>query len=163
MMSPSFYQYLKQMAAGEAFSMQINGCQTSVAYDAAAGGRCRDQASGSWYKRTVTHSKAAHLRFINTNAVSEVFVNSDGVPIIGEGNADCKNQTIGARSGIMCKMVSYDLQTDGSVSNTSIHIFPAINHAALSSAVNAADLQFSLNGNTGKTRRAPAATIRLTS
>ncbi|AVD62270.1 fimbrial adhesin EcpD [Serratia marcescens] len=150
MMSPSFYQYLKQMAAGDAFSMQINGCQTSVAYDAAAGGRCQDQASGSWYKRTVTHSKAAHLRFINTNAVSEVFVNSDGVPIIGEGNADCKNQTIGARSGIMCKMVSYDLQTDGSVSNTSIHVFPAINHAALSSAVNAADLQFSLNGNTWK-------------
>lgn len=47
MMSPSFYQYLKQMAAGEAFSMQINGCQTSVAYDAAAGGRCRDQPAAA--------------------------------------------------------------------------------------------------------------------
>lgn len=147
MMSPSFYQYLKQMAPGDSFSMQINSCQTSASYDAAAGGRCQDQASGSWYKRKVTHSKGAHLRFINTNAVSEVFVNSDGVPIIGEGNADCKNQTIGTRSGIMCKMVSYDLQTDGSVSNTSIHIFPAINNAPLNSAVASADLQFSLDGN----------------
>ncbi|CAI1572168.1 Uncharacterised protein [Serratia fonticola] len=150
MMSPSFYQYLRQMGSGESFSMQINGCQTSAAYSASSGERCKDQSSGTWYRRTVTHAKAAHLRFINTNAVSEVFVNSDGIPIIGEGNADCRNQTVGARSGIMCKMVSYDLQTDGSVSNTSIHIFPSINHAALSSAVNAADLQFSLNGNSWK-------------
>ncbi|MGO4743678.1 fimbrial adhesin EcpD [Serratia quinivorans] len=147
MMSPSFYQYLKQMAPGDAFSMQINSCQTADVYDAGSGGRCQDQSRGSWYKRTVTHSKAAHLRFINTNAVSEVFINSDGVPIIGEGNADCKNQTIGSRSGIMCKMVSYDLQIDGSVSNVSIHVFPSINNAALTSAVSAEDLQFSLNGN----------------
>lgn len=150
MMSPSFYQYLKQMGTGESLSMQINGCMTSIAYSASSGGRCQNQASGTWYRRTVTQTKAAHLRFINTNAVSEVFVNSDGIPIIGEGNADCKNQTIGTRSGIMCKMVSYDLQSDGSVSNTSIHIFPSINHAALASAVAAADLQFSLNGNTWK-------------
>ncbi|HGM5488522.1 TPA: hypothetical protein ACKP1B_000100 [Serratia fonticola] len=150
MMSPSFYQYLKQMGTGQSFSMQINGCQTSAVYSASSGARCKDQSSGTWFTRNVTHSKAAHLRFINTNAVSEVFVNSDGIPIIGEGNADCKNQTIGARSGIMCKMVSYDLQTDGSVSNTSIHIFPSINHAALESAAAAADLQFSLNGNNWK-------------
>lgn len=151
MMSPSFYQYLKQMGTGDSFGMQINGCQTNIAYNASSGGRCQNQTSGTWYRRNVTHSKSAHLRFINTNAVSEVFVNSDGVPIIGEGNADCKNQTIGSRSGIMCKMVSYDLQTDGSVSNTSIHIFPSINHAALASAANAADLQFSLTGNSWKT------------
>ncbi|MGL5388857.1 MAG: fimbrial adhesin EcpD [Serratia sp. (in: enterobacteria)] len=150
MMSPSFYQYLKQMGTGQSFGMQINGCQTNVVYNASNGERCQDQVRGNWYRRNVTHSKAAHLRFINTNAVSEVFVNSDGIPIIGEGNADCKNQTIGARSGIMCKMVSYDLQTDGSVSNTSIHIFPSINHAALASAAAAADLQFSLNGNSWK-------------
>nr|WP_260441636.1 hypothetical protein [Serratia fonticola] len=151
LMSPSFYQYLKQMGSGESFSMQINGCQTSIAYSASSGGRCQNQSSGTWYQRKVTHTKAAHLRFVNTNAVSEVFVNSDGVPIIGEGNADCRNQTIGSRSGIMCKMVNYELQTDGSVSNTSIHIFPSINNAALSSAANTADLQFSLDGNSWKT------------
>ncbi|AHG20863.1 hypothetical protein Z042_15580 [Chania multitudinisentens RB-25] len=151
MMSPSFYQYLKQMGTGDTFSMQINGCQTNVVYSASSGGRCQNQTQGTWYRRTVSHSKAAHLRFLNTNAVSEVFVNSDGIPIIGEGNADCKTQTIGARSGIMCKMVNYDLQTDGSVSNTSIHVFPSINHAGLAAVANAADLQFSLNGNTWKT------------
>jgi hypothetical protein len=150
MMSPSFYQYLKQMKPGDTFSMQINSCQTSVGYDASAGGRCRDQKSGNWYIRRVTHSKAAHLRFINTNAVSEVTINSDGVPIIGEGNGDCKTQTIGSLSGIMCKMVSYALNTDGSVSNTSIHMFPAINNSALASAIQEEDLQFSLDGNLWK-------------
>ncbi|WBF47765.1 hypothetical protein OLD77_15715 [Serratia rubidaea] len=150
MMSPSFYQYLQQMAVGDVLSMQINACQTSVDYDAAAGERCKDQATGRWHSRNVQHGKAAHLRFVNTNAVSEIFVNSDGVPTLGEGNTDCRNMAIGSRNGIMCKMVNYDLQTDGSVSNTSIHIFPSINHSALAAAVNNADVQFSLNGNSWK-------------
>ena len=28
--------------------------------------RCKDQASGSWYVRKVTHTKAANLKLINT-------------------------------------------------------------------------------------------------
>ncbi|STV95900.1 CFA/I fimbrial minor adhesin [Klebsiella michiganensis] len=54
--------------------------------------------------------------------LAEVFINSDGVPTLGEGNADCRTQTIGSRSGLSCKMVNYNLQHNG-LSNTSIHIF----------------------------------------
>ncbi|MHA7848590.1 fimbrial adhesin EcpD [Serratia sp. D1N4] len=158
MMSPSFYSYLQQMAPGASFSMQVNGCQTSIPYDATKGGRCKDQTSGLWNARTVTHKKGAHLRFINTDAVSEVFINSNGIPTLGEGNADCKTQTIGSglyrRDGVMCKMVTYTLQTDGSVSNTSINVFPSINNVPLGAAMTALplngiyDLQYSLDGNT---------------
>ena len=42
-------------------------------------------------------------------------------------------------------MVNYTLQTNG-LSNTSIHIFPAIANSSLASAVGAYDMQFSLNG-----------------
>lgn len=110
-----------------------------------AAARCKDQASGNWYVRNVTHTKAANLRLINTHSLAEVFINSDGVPTLGEGNADCRTQTIGSRSGLSCKMVNYTLQTNG-LSNTSIHIFPAIANSSLASAVGAYDMQFSLNG-----------------
>ncbi|HBK3264808.1 TPA: hypothetical protein KKL62_001865 [Escherichia coli] len=58
-------------------------------------------------------------------------------------------QTIGSRSGLSCKMVNYTLQTNG-LSNTSIHIFPAIANSSLASAVGAYDMQFSLNGSSWK-------------
>ncbi|EIV6181674.1 TPA: hypothetical protein QIF84_004752 [Klebsiella aerogenes] len=149
MMSDAFYQYLQQMPIGGTFTMTINSCQTSVAYDASKGERCKDQASGTWYIRDVTHTKAGHLRLINTHSLAEVFINSDGVPTLGEGNADCRTQTIGSRSGLSCKMVNYTLQTNG-LSNSSIHIFPAISNSALASAVGNYDMQFSLDGNSWK-------------
>ena len=149
MMSDAFYQYLQQMPIGGSFTMTINSCQTSVTYDASKGERCKDQASGTWYIRDVTHTKAGHLRLINTHSLAEVFINSDGVPTLGEGNADCRTQTIGSRSGLSCKMVNYALQTNG-LSNSSIHIFPAISNSALASAVGTYDMQFSIDGNSWK-------------
>lgn len=149
MMADSFYHALQQMAVGNTFSMKINFCYTSVSYDASAGERCKDQASGTWYSRIVTHTKGAHLKLISTNALSEVFINSDGVPTLGEGNADCKIQTIGSLSGMACKMVNYTLQSNG-VSNTSVHIFPSISNSALASAVSSRDMQFSLDGSSWK-------------
>ena len=97
MLSDAFYQYLQQMPVGSSFTMTINACQTSVNYDASSGARCKDQASGNWYVRNVTHT----------------------------------------------------LQTNG-LSNTSIHIFPAIANSSLASAVGAYDMQFSLNGSSWK-------------
>lgn len=111
MMSDAFYQYLQQMLIGGSFTMTINSCQTSVAYDASKGERCKDQASGNWYIRDVTHTKAGHLRLINTHSLAKVFISSDGVPRLGESNVDCRTQTIGSRSGLSCKMVNYTLQT----------------------------------------------------
>ncbi|VYU30134.1 hypothetical protein [Metakosakonia massiliensis] len=150
MMSDAFYQYLQQMPVGSSFSMTINACETSEAYDANNGERCKDQASGDWFVGKVTHTKAANLRLINTHSLAEVFINSDGIPTLGEGNTDCRLQTIGSRSGLSCRMVNYTLQTNG-LTNSSIRIFPAINHPALASAVGIYDLQFSLDGNAWKT------------
>lgn len=148
MMSDSFYQYLKQMPLNSTLSMQINGCQTNQSYDASKGERCKDQSSGTWYTRNVFHKKGAHLSLYNTDGISEIFVNSDGIPLIGEGNTDCKLTTIGRLNGIACKMVNYELQSNDS--NTSIQVSPSINNAAVSSGIANTDLQFSLNGNTWK-------------
>lgn len=149
MMADSFYQYIQQLPVGGSVSMEINSCQTSDQYNASAGGRCKYQNNGSWHVRKVTHTKVSHLRLLNTNAMMEVFVNSDGVPILGEGNVNCRMQTIGSRSGISCKMVSYSLMTSGA-DNDNARIFPSISNAALESAINRNDMQFSLDGNSWK-------------
>lgn len=150
-LSDEFYQYLRQMQTGSSFTTTINGCYTSENYDAKAGQRCKDQATGSWRTSTVTHTKMGHLKIINTNALQEVFINSDGEPTLGDGNSECHYLTIGTtastrRAGLSCKMVNYALQTTGE-SNTSIRIYPVINHASLSSVIDSRDMQFSLDGN----------------
>ena len=147
LLSPSFYQYLSQMPVGGRLTMEMNGCQTPAKYNAAAGERCQDQDTGAWYGRKITHVKAAQLRLMNTNAMTELFVNSDGVPIIGEGNNACKMMTIGTKSGVMCKMVDYTLDMVAGAGSKSIHIFPAIMNPALASAVSMRDVMFSLDGN----------------
>lgn len=149
MLSDSFFLFLEQQAVGSRFSMLINSCQTRINYNASAGERCKDQSTGYWYERKVTHVKAAHLRFVNTNALAEVFINSDGIPTLGEGSTDCHSQVIGKVNGLACKMVNYNLQTNG-LSNVSIHIFPAIANASLQSAIKSEDMQFSLDGNSWK-------------
>lgn len=149
MMSDSFYQYLQQVAVGGSFSMKINACRTLINYDASTGARCKDQSTGIWQIRKVTQTKVGHLRLINTGSLAEVFINSDGVATLGEGNIDCQRQTIATRSGISCKMVNYTLQHNG-LSNVSIHVFPAISNSSLLSAIAVGDMQFSLDRNTWK-------------
>ncbi len=148
MLSDAFYQYLQQMPVGSSFTMTINACQTSVNYDASSGARCKDQASGNWYVRNVTHtsSKSAVDKYpLAGGSIYQQRRSTDS----GRRNADCRTQTIGSRSGLSCKMVNYTLQTNG-LSNTSIHIFPAIANSSLASAVGVYDMQFSLNGSSWK-------------
>lgn len=149
MMADSFYQYLQQVTVGSAFSMKVNTCQTPIKYDATTGARCKDQTSGVWQIRKITATKVGHMSLINTGSLAEVYINSDGVATLGEGNIDCQEQIIGKLSGISCKMVSYTLQHNG-INNASIHIFPAINNSALSSTIVPADMQFSLDRNKWK-------------
>ncbi len=122
MMSDQFYQYLNASSVGSNFTMTINTCQTSEGYSAYAGQRCRYMGSGHWYVRKVSYTKAAHLKLYNTNALSEIFINSDGRPTLGEGSSGCNIQVIGARTGVACRMMNYMLNHNG-LNNTSIRFF----------------------------------------
>lgn len=167
MLSPSFYSYLRQMAVGERISFDIYTCEAYVGrtYDASKGERCKDlpAGGGEYRKHSASHVKAAHLRLSNTNAIAEVFISSDGNPIIGEGSIDCKMQVVSGLSGIMCKMVEYELQLQsGATFNSAIATGMSVNHAGLNSAVGVYELQFSLDGNSWYTKNAtvPFATMR---
>ncbi|CQJ21577.1 Uncharacterised protein [Yersinia mollaretii] len=150
MMSDSFYYYLAQLPVGDVLRMDINLCSTSQEYDASSGARCKDQALANWSKRSVSHQKMAHLRLKEVNIVSQILINTDGVPVVGQDSADCRNHSLAGRAGIMCKMLSYDLNTNADINNSSIHLYPVINNPLLVSATGANDIKFSLDGNNWK-------------
>ena len=81
-LSSAFFDYLRTMPAGGILNREMNLCMTTRIYDAAAGERCINQDSGTWYVKRTQHKKAGHLRFIQTNAISEVIVDSNGAPYV---------------------------------------------------------------------------------
>lgn len=155
MMADAFYLYLRHMSVGNSFSMVINTCQTPATYEATKGYRCKDQDKGIWEVRKVTHTKGANLKLFSTNSLAEIFISSDGIPSLGEGNANCKLVTLkpGPTSrhadGVSCKVIDYELIADGASSH-SIRVFPVATNSALSSKLNAYDIQFSLDGSSWK-------------
>ncbi|CNI50487.1 hypothetical protein [Yersinia mollaretii] len=149
-MSDSFYYYLAQLPVGDVLRMEINLCSTPDLYDANSGERCKDRTQANWSKRNVSHKKIAHLRLLDIDFVSQVLINTDGIPVVGEGSADCKNHSIGGQPGIVCKMLSYDLQATSDINYSSLYIYPVINNPLLVSATTANDVKFSLDGNNWK-------------
>ncbi|CRY56532.1 Uncharacterised protein [Yersinia intermedia] len=150
MMSDSFYYYLAQRPVGDVLRMDINLCSTSEEYDASNGARCKDRELANWSKRSVSHQKVAHLRLKEVNAVSQILINTDGIPVVGQDSADCRNHSLAGQTGIMCKMLSYDLNASANINNSAIHLYPVINNPLLVSATAANDIKFSLNGNDWK-------------
>lgn len=120
--SDPFYLYLRQMSVGSGFSMKINECSAVNDYNVSRGERC--SAKGwRWIETNFNYTKSAHLTLIDTGNVDDILINTDGVPEPGEGNINCHTQTIGTKSGLACKVVSYNLRTNG-LSNSSVRFYP---------------------------------------
>ncbi|MDM5060405.1 hypothetical protein [Aeromonas rivipollensis] len=144
-LSSSFFDYLRTMPVGTILNREMNLCMTTRIYDAAAGERCIDQSSGTWYVKKVRHKKSGHLRFIQTNAISEVIVDSNGVPYVLPGSQGCENYRLGTRDGVLCRFLDYDFNQDGSQSFSDPYVYTNIKNTALNSAIAGADVQMSTN------------------
>lgn len=146
-MSDPFYLYLQQMPVGSNFSMKINECSSTNSYNVTAGERCSGKG-WRWIETNFTYTKGAHLTLIKTGNVDDVLINTDGVPEPGEGNVNCHTQTIGSKSGLACKVVSYNLQTNG-LSNSLIRFHPVFK-SSIYGDVYWSDMYFSLDKVTWK-------------
>ena len=142
-LSASFFDYLRTMPVGAVLNREMNLCRTTLKYDAAAGERCINQNSGNWYVRNMQHKKAGHLRFVQTNAISEVIVDSNGVPYVLPGSQGCENYRLGTRDGILCRFLDYNFNEDGSQNYTEPYMYTNVKNSSLNSAIGSADLQMS--------------------
>ncbi len=142
-LSGAFIQYLRQLPTNGSFSSVLYECGDMGTKS--EGATCRDK-NNTVHVTNITMTKTAHLTLKNSSNVDEIFINSDGVPTIAEGNTDCKLQTIGSVSGVACKMLNYSIQTNGG--NSIIHVYPIIfQRTRLRDAITKEDMQFSLDGN----------------
>jgi Mat/Ecp fimbriae adhesin len=144
-LSSSFFDYLRNMPTGTVLNREMNLCMTIRVYNAVAGERCIDQDIGTWYVKKIKHKKSGHLRFIQTNAISEVIVDSNGVPYVLPGSQGCENYRLGTRDGVLCRFLDYDFNQDGSQLFSDPYIYTNIKNAALNSAIVGGDVQMSTN------------------
>ncbi|MEV3821852.1 hypothetical protein ACKKBJ_17910 [Aeromonas dhakensis] len=142
-LSPSFFDYLRSMPVGSVLQREMNLCRTKQNYDAASGARCINQSSGNWYVRKMQHKKAGHIKFTQTNAISEVTVDSNGNPYVLPGSRGCENYVLGSRDGILCRFLDYNFNEDGSQSYSEPYLYTNVKNSALNSAIASADLQMS--------------------
>ncbi len=110
-LSDSAYEYFRNMATGSSENICVfNRCYTSVNYDYAAGGALQIRSSGRWNYVNYTLTKRGHLALESTN-LPELWIASDGTPeILPMIQVPCELGVVSNVSGVICKMVSYNLQ-----------------------------------------------------
>lgn len=108
-LTDSAYEYFRNIPVGSAETYNLNFCRTTIDYDYAAGQRCKDQSSGNWFIKPYTLNKIGHLSLVSTNAFQELWVASDGTPSVIKDNGYCELGVLGGKNGIICKMISYNL------------------------------------------------------
>ncbi len=109
--SDSAYEYFKNKSVGTVETYKYHFCSTLTDYDPAAGQTCVS-VGGTERSHDFTVTKAGNLRLESTNALQEIFIDSNGNPSMGQGSQFCSVGYIGSLSGAICKLVSYQL--DGS-------------------------------------------------
>lgn len=149
--SSSAYNFFREQAVGESTSFVINWCGTRQAngdYDYASGERCKDlpNSNAVWETFTLTSTKVSHLSLVNTNAVSELWIASDGTPSVTNDNLWCNEGIVDGTRGVMCKMVAYNLRQIRNISSLRVAI--VVDTALLGFTPSATDVRFSGDGAT---------------
>ncbi len=107
--SDSAYEYFKNVSVGSTEVYKYRFCSTRTDYNPAAGQSCVS-VGGSQTSHEFTITKAGNLRLESTNALQEIFIDSNGNPVMGTGSQFCSVGYIGSLSGAICKLVSYQMQ-----------------------------------------------------
>lgn len=107
--SSSSYEYFRNIAVGTAETYKYRFCSTRTDYDPAAGQSC-SSVGGTQHSHDFTITKTGNLRLESTNALQEIFIDSNGNPSMGQGSQFCSVGYIGTVNGAICKLVSYQMQ-----------------------------------------------------
>lgn len=119
LLSSSAYEHMRTLAVGVRNIFDLNFCRTNNAYDPARGQRCNTHATtGNWYKTNFNLTKTAHITLTDTRGASELWVDSNGIPSLAERSEFCQVGVVMGESGIICKMVKYDVRKNSDIYST---------------------------------------------
>ncbi len=125
--SNSSYLFFDKMAVNTQTTLDYRFCSTNKFYDPSRGQRCVDVEPKNEEKTIYDLTKVGHLKLISTNALQEIFVDSNGNAILGLGSKFCSITTIANVSGVSCRLVESELK--GSLISTiriSLNIDPML-------------------------------------
>lgn len=109
--SVAAFEYFRALSVGSSDTFELNFCHTPTDYNYNSGMRCKDLTSGAtwkYYQQTV--NKVGHLTLKSTGSLAEIMVASDGTATLRDDSQFCRLGVVGNASGVICKMISYDLQ-----------------------------------------------------
>lgn len=145
-LSDSAYEFFRNRTVGSSTQLVYNWCWTRTNYDYASGQRCKDLSSGAtWRYYTYTIKKVSHLTLNSTNALSELWIASDGTPSIKVGSDYCYIANVEGKSGVMCKMVNYNLR-ETTVLTSALRFGMVVDTGILGFSPRNADVKFSGDG-----------------
>lgn len=147
-LSPAAYEYFRSQPIGASDAFQLNLCymNSKTDYDYASGTRCKDLATGgTWRYYTMTFEKVGQLTLNSTGAMAEIWVASDGTPSVNVGSDLCQVGVVSNATGLICKMVSYNLQQSKTITN-SLDFQMVIDSALLGFSPSASDVKYSGDG-----------------
>ncbi|OAT45150.1 CFA/I fimbrial minor adhesin [Proteus hauseri ATCC 700826] len=101
--SDSFYQYIRQLPIGAVELFNYFSCYTKKDYNPSLGETCRS-VKGTVYEQSFAITKEGHIKLKSTNALQEIFVDSEGNAILGLGSKFCDL----GKDEVICKMVDYN-------------------------------------------------------
>ena len=149
--SPQAYEYFRNQTVGATDSLLFNYCYTSNStndYNISAGQRCRDMPSGgTWRQYTLNANKIGHITLNSTGAMAEIWVASDGSPSIGYGTDLCRIGIVSNTSGLICRMVSYNLRQSRRF-DSSLDFRMVVDNNTLGFNPTASEIKYSANGTT---------------
>ncbi len=127
--------------------MTINACQTSVNYDASSGARCRIRppATGMFATSPIRKQQIAVDKY--PLAGGSIYQQRRSTAL-GEGNADCRTQTIGSRSGLVVRWLTIPCKRTDSATPQSI--IPGDRQLVVSLGRRGVRYAVSLNGSSWK-------------
>ncbi|XDZ52327.1 hypothetical protein AB8Q18_04560 [Neisseriaceae bacterium CLB008] len=106
--SDNFYEYLRGLSINAPVTLQYNACRTRNEYNPSLGQTCAS-VGGTVREDQFTISKTTHVNLESTNALQELFIDSNGNPTIGLGSQLCTVGMVSNVNGAICKLVSYKL------------------------------------------------------
>jgi hypothetical protein len=116
------------MPVGAVLNREMNLCRTTLNMTRQPVNAV-SKNSGNWYVRNMQHKKAGHLRFVQTNAISEVIGQQwcylmscpvhKAVRITGWVPGD----------GILCRFLDYNFNEDGSQNYTEPYMYTNVKTA----------------------------------
>lgn len=142
-LSDSVYLYFNQLPVGEVTNIVFTSCASRQQYDPSRGQKCADFNDVRTNTDTMTVTKLAQLNLKSTNALQELFVDSNGNTTVGLGSEFCAGAFIQGKNGVMCQLVTYDVQGRP---HDRFGVGLRLNPALLGGiSVSASDLYFSAN------------------